>query len=385
VINKIKKIFKNQALRFIASNMPKSPGNNAFNLCGDSYWFASPNLWEPSVLLALRDLCQPGMVVFDVGANFGGVTSAMSRLVGPMGTVCAFEASPRIIGYLQGNVVAQGHRNVTVYHRAVFSESNKSLKVFEGGHLNDSIFEDQSPTKVGHLVRTLALDDFCGKSNLVPDLVKMDIEGAEYDALKGFVETIQKKRPHLILEQQNSDIRCFEFLKEFSYLFLDLSSYQEIKTTRDFKAGKNLMNVLAVHKTRIGNLPYLWPPEIENICEIGQVEVIKKEKHLLILEKKALPQGRYLFDCQFQAAGTKNNMVCLVECNGRTIFRYNAYSKLLAETYTDWVVDVPFAGDLSIRFEFLDGTSDDSFVFHRIKVKKIKGLLVQQWPSIVLE
>jgi FkbM family methyltransferase len=354
-------------------------------LHGDSYWFASPNLWEPSVLLALRDLCQPGMVVFDVGANFGGVTSAMSRLVGPMGTVCAFEASPRIIGYLQGNVVAQGHRNVTVFHRAVFSESNKLLMVYEGDHLNDSIYEDQSPTKAGNMIRTLALDDFCKESNLVPNLVKMDIEGAEFDAVQGFLNIIQRSQPHLILEQKNSDIQCYETLANLGYRFLDLSTYREIKNSQDFSRGKILMNILAIHKTKMADLPYPWPPTFESLLEIGETEIVEKGKSGLRLGKKSFPAGRYLIDCRFEAYGKDNNMVCQVDCGGKTIFRYNAYSKLLADTYTDWVIEVPFAGDLEIQFKFLDGTSDDSFVFRHIKVNRVKDYSMRTWPSFVLE
>jgi len=364
---------------------PRATNNSPSFLHGDSYWFDSPNLWEPSVLLALRDLCRPGMVVFDVGANFGGITSAMSRLVGPRGTVCSFEASPRIIGHLQSNVVAQGYRNVTVYHRAVFSGSNQFLKVYEGGHLNDSIYENQSPTKVGHLVKTLALDDFCKASNLMPDLVKMDIEGAEFDALQGFLGVLQARHPTVILEQQNSDTRCFEALEKLGYLFLDLSSYQKITSAQDFHRGKSLMNVLAIHKSKITDLPYPWPPALEGLWKIGDAEIVEKGKNVLRLGKNSFPAGRYLFDCRFEAQGTNNNMVCQVECGGKAIFRYNAYSKLLAETYTDWVIEVPFAGDLEIQFKFLDGTSDDSFIFHHIQVNRVKNYTMRTWPSFVLE
>lgn len=176
----IKKKIKTHLLAFIRHNVETKP-----TLYGDSYWYAGPNLWEPTVMLALRDLCKPGTVVFDVGGNMGGLTSAMARLVGPKGTVCTFEASPRIIGYLQGNVVAQGHHNVTVYHRAVYSKSNEIITIYDGDHLNDSIYAEQSPTKVGRPVKTLALDDFCDATGFSPDVIKMDIEGAEYDALIG--------------------------------------------------------------------------------------------------------------------------------------------------------------------------------------------------------
>src|SRR5258708_30491234 len=66
------------------------------------------NYWEPTVQLALRDLCRPGMVCFDVGANAGALSLVMSRLVGPRGVVCAFEASRRIVDKTHWNLVQAG-------------------------------------------------------------------------------------------------------------------------------------------------------------------------------------------------------------------------------------------------------------------------------------
>ena len=48
---------------------------------GISPWYEE-NLWEPTVQIILKDLCKSGDIVFDVGANFGGLTTLMSRIVG---------------------------------------------------------------------------------------------------------------------------------------------------------------------------------------------------------------------------------------------------------------------------------------------------------------
>ena len=54
-----------------------------------AFWYDT-SYAEPCVALALRDLCRPGDVVFDVGANCGALSILMSRLVGPKGVVCSF-------------------------------------------------------------------------------------------------------------------------------------------------------------------------------------------------------------------------------------------------------------------------------------------------------
>ena len=111
---------------------------NSCNYIVAPWW--ETNFWEPSVQLALRDLIKPGSIIFDVGANLAGLAILMSRLTGPRGIVCAFEASPRIIELTHGNIIASGCNNIQLYHNAIFSESGKDLMIYAGGHLNDSIY-----------------------------------------------------------------------------------------------------------------------------------------------------------------------------------------------------------------------------------------------------
>src|SRR5436190_1446534 len=88
------------------------------------YWYEW-NPWEPNVQVAMNDLAKPGETVFDVGANAGALSLVLSRAVGPKGTVCSFEASPRIVGKCQYNLVQNGVNNVTLYHYAVYSKSKQ--------------------------------------------------------------------------------------------------------------------------------------------------------------------------------------------------------------------------------------------------------------------
>ena len=91
MIDKIKRWLKSR-LSYILTTVsePEKP-------YGDAYWYED-NFWEPPVQIVLRDLCKSGNVVFDIGANLGGLTTVMSRSVGLRGIVCTFEASSRIVG-----------------------------------------------------------------------------------------------------------------------------------------------------------------------------------------------------------------------------------------------------------------------------------------------
>lgn len=342
--------------KWIERRMPLAPG-----LFGDSYWY-EPGFWEPTVQLVLRDLCWPGRVVFDVGANMGGLTTVMSRMVGPRGVVCAFEASPRIVDKCQRNVVMQGCANVQVFHAAVFRRSNETVALYPGDHLNDSIYDGRDSGKAAFTVPTLALDDFVRHTGLEPDLIKMDIEGAEFDALEGALQTIKRAKPHLILETQPRDSRCLELLMTQGYTAIDLNTYREIRSAKDYPPGTTVRNNLYVHHERLSETPYRPPFSFIETAKMAGSEFAPAADGSLSLRKSlTLGPGRYLLDMDFEAQGTGNEMMCGIKLDDKVVFRYHSYTKFLAESYRDWVIHVPRSCALTPYFHFLKETADETF------------------------
>ena len=329
---------------------------------GDSFWWEGPNLWEPPVQLVLRDLCKPGSVVFDVGANVGGLTAVMSRLVGPRGVVCSFEASPRIFGHLEQNLVKQGFHNATAYHRAVFSQSGRRMRIYPGDHLNDSLLAQHTADNNTQVMyaHTVSLDDFVAETKLVPDLIKMDIEGAEFDALRGAEHLIATARPHLILEQQSDDVRCFEFLRERGYFAVNVNNYQIVEAAGNVGEPGKLCNFLFVHEARRTEPPYDLPARAHPAATLGEQDFRTNgaEWRSKVLR---LAAGRYLADMAFSAEGRNNQMMCGLRADGEDVFRYHGYSGLLAGHYREWVFDLSAEAEVEFYFRFLDGSQDDSF------------------------
>ncbi len=334
-------------------------------------WYKE-NFWEPPVQIALRDLCQAGDIVFDVGANFGGLTTVMSRMVGVKGIVCAFEASPRIVDKCQQNLVLNSCHNVQLYHTAVYSESYQQVPIFLGNFLNDSIYNVNENKESDYKVNTVSLDDFISETGLIPNLVKMDIEEAEFDAVKGLINTLQTAKPHLILETQPHDTRCLDLLRENGYIAIDLNSYRDIKTPEDYPAGVGLRNNLYIHQDRIKETPYQPPFEFKSLPQLTgddfqqTTPAITELKQPLTLEK-----GRYLIDMKFTADGRDNDMMCEVVADNKIIFRYHAYSNLLADSYRDWVINLDRTSKINIRFRFLNNTNDPTFSVQGAIISKI--------------
>ncbi|MGK7885251.1 MAG: FkbM family methyltransferase [Crocosphaera sp.] len=339
---------------------------------GISPWYEG-NFWEPPVQLALRDLCRPGDVVFDVGANFGGLSTVMSRMVGPKGVVCSFEASPRIVDKCQRNIVLSGCSNVQLFHAAVYYISYSKVPIYIGSHLNDSIYAEQSTGTQGYEVSTIALDDFVNHTQLIPNLVKMDIEGAEFDAIKGMSKTIESAKPHLILETQPEDTRCLDFLLEKGYISIDLNTYQIIENAQDYPPGVGIRNNLYIHQDRLSEVAYNPPFGFQEVTTLDASDFYSKEsgsiglKNPLILDK-----GRYLIDVVFTAQGTDNDLTCGVKIGDKPIFRYHAYSNLLASSYRDWVIHLSETSKIDLYFDFLRETFDDTLSVKGAKITEIK-------------
>jgi len=139
--------------------------------------------------LLFQKYVKPGMVIYDVGANAGFYTLLSSVLTGKTGKVFAFEPVPSNIFYIKRHIELNLLDNTTVIKKAVSDKITK-LK-----------FTLSSNPSMGHIseegeieVETISLDEFVKQGNSPPDLIKMDIEGAEFDALSGAKEILKTKK-----------------------------------------------------------------------------------------------------------------------------------------------------------------------------------------------
>ena len=157
---------------------------------------------------------KPGMIVYDVGANVGFYTLLSSLLVNEMGKVYSFEPLPLNISTLKKHIELNKLRNVIVTEKAV---SNKVSTVkFNFGDNRSAGFI----SKDGQIeVDTISIDEFIRQDNPQPDLMKIDIEGAEYEALIGAKELLRRKKPVIFLATHSDKLRekCLKLLAEFGY------------------------------------------------------------------------------------------------------------------------------------------------------------------------
>lgn len=157
---------------------------------------------------------KPGNIVYDVGANAGFYSLLSSLLVSETGKVYSFEPLPANIFYLKKHIELNKLGNVKVIEKAV---SNKVSTVrFNFGDNRSAGFISNDGEIV---VETISLDEFIRQGNPSPDIIKMDIEGAEYAALIGAKELLKIKKPVIFLATHSAELRaeCLKLLAEFGY------------------------------------------------------------------------------------------------------------------------------------------------------------------------
>jgi FkbM family methyltransferase len=135
---------------------------------------------------------RPGDVILDIGAEVGTDTVAFADAVGPTGRVVAVEAHPVTFGLLQRTVELSGLQNRVICVNAAIADKAGSLVIEDGAStLRSTVKRDGA----GHVVRALSLDELCAELGLGEiALLKMNIEGAEREALQGAASTLARSR-----------------------------------------------------------------------------------------------------------------------------------------------------------------------------------------------
>jgi FkbM family methyltransferase len=182
-------------------------------------WFGS---LEYDKQQRFKAIVASGNVVYDLGANVGFYTLLASVLVGKSGHVYAFEPLARNIAYLRRHLAMNNIENCTVVEAAVAASEGYSRFDPSPAHTTAHLAETGQ-----EIVRTLNLDPLVSRGEILPpDVVKIDIEGSELQALEGFQQTITKYRPTIFLATHGAELHkaCLEFFIKCDYGLESLTS-----------------------------------------------------------------------------------------------------------------------------------------------------------------
>jgi FkbM family methyltransferase len=170
--------------------------------------------YEPEQTRLFQQRITAGATVLDIGAHVGYYTLLASALVGPNGRVVAFEPNPENHGFLRRHMRLNDVTNVTMEDVAVSDSTGTASFAFGTGSGTGRLAEH------GVLeVRTVRLDEYCREQGVEPDVLKIDVEGAELTVLRGADEVIRSRHPVIFLSTHGEDVHgeCLAWLSERSY------------------------------------------------------------------------------------------------------------------------------------------------------------------------
>ncbi|MHA1492207.1 MAG: FkbM family methyltransferase [Promethearchaeota archaeon] len=142
-----------------------------------------------------------GDFVLDIGANIGYFTLILAKLIGKEGKVFAFEPEPNNFSLLSKNVSINGYKNVILINKAVSNKNGKVKLFLNEENIGDHRIFDSNDGRQSIEVETIRLDDYFKNYNEKIKFIKMDIQGAEMDAIQGMVNLIQKSKELKILSE----------------------------------------------------------------------------------------------------------------------------------------------------------------------------------------
>ncbi|MGI0489157.1 FkbM family methyltransferase [Pantanalinema rosaneae CENA516] len=218
--------------------------------------------YEPNEFYWLSRVLRPGMTFLDVGANDGLYALFTSRIVGSEGLVYAFEPSPREFNRLQSNITLNQITNIQAVPIALANINGSiELKLSNNEHagqntLGQFIYEGVAAAETT-IIPVQRLDDWIAEAAIHQiDMIKMDVEGAEFSVLQGAKQSLITYRPLLLLElsdaalqaQGSSAADVLEFLQSLGYEIFTFGQWSGLPIKFSGRFTSN--NIVAVHPDR---------------------------------------------------------------------------------------------------------------------------------------
>ena len=146
------------------------------------------------------EACRGKKCVLDIGAHIGLVTMPMSQITD--GKIYSFEPAAANNAHLKSHIALNNIENVEVFNYLIGDEDKAEACFYEQKQATgmNSIIPDSDK---GEFIKTsrkqVCLDSFCKKHDLTPEIIKIDIEGAEIYALRGAKKLLKRCSPVIYL------------------------------------------------------------------------------------------------------------------------------------------------------------------------------------------
>jgi protein O-GlcNAc transferase len=244
--------------------------------------------WFEDEIKFVRLLLKPNQKAIDIGANYGLFTLSMAKIVGPGGSIWAFEPASSTAALLSDSLAINGFRHVVLDQRALSEHAGTAqLSLNDNSELNELVRDGASPG-ASETVTLISLDDAMqehGWSDI--DFVKIDAEGEEGAIIRGGKKFFQTQSPLVQYEVKAAQTVHLELVQAFADI--GYSSYRLVPglgALVPFDAREEVDGYLL-------NLFCCKPDRAEKIAAVGRLVLaddVQAEEHTRRAD--ALPNAR---------------------------------------------------------------------------------------------
>ena len=153
--------------------------------------------------------CRGRFVVFDIGAHIGLYSLPASQVIDRSGKVYAFEPSSANCHYLRKHMVYNCCQNVVIEPVLVGKEPREAVPFQENPKADamNALIVQKNPGLYRQVERRqVSLDDYCYRQHIFPEVIKIDVEGAEVQVIEGGQRLLKEKHPVIFLSVHPSRI-----------------------------------------------------------------------------------------------------------------------------------------------------------------------------------
>jgi len=210
-----------------------------------SYDYILGDYEDPDTMKLFLSWLKPASVLYDIGANVG-FHSLVANTVINDGKIYAFEPMPFVRKIFETHIELNnrnmGHSNITILPIAI-SDSEKEVEFSNdithrdgNTYVASSYVFSEAAGKIK--VHCQSVDGLIAKGYEKPDIIKIDVEGAEYDVLLGAKHTLQQYKPCILLATHDCHLpgvqqQCVQFLTELGYQVQHTGKYKKYMSGLD--------------------------------------------------------------------------------------------------------------------------------------------------------
>jgi FkbM family methyltransferase len=202
---------------------------------GARYDRADKREYEPVIYGAFVKDIREGMTVLDIGAHVGFFTLAAAKRIGQRGRVFAFEPAPETSHMLSQHISFNDWNDRAEVVRSVVSDVNGTITFFANADSmaaslraeNWELAAEHMATPISKIeVPSTTLDTFCRERRVHPDVLKIDVEGAELLVLRGGEDLLKNSSPVIHCEVHPPLMKNFNYSVDDFRAYLDNLGYE---------------------------------------------------------------------------------------------------------------------------------------------------------------